>query len=124
MWARILNIILGLYVMIAPALFNFNPALSNSNHIVGPLVITFAVISLWDINQRVRLASIVTGAWLIISAFIFSAPATIYLIGNAVAGLLIIIFALVKSNVKHQYGGGWRSLFQNNPEHMRAAEKK
>lgn|SRR5690349_1566413 len=124
MWGRIFNIILGLYIMVSPALFDYNQALSNNNHIVGPLIITFAVIALWDINQQMRRANIVTGGWLVLSAFIFSAPASIYLILQAVAGLLIIIFSLVKGKVVHQYGGGWRSLWQKNPEHMQAAENQ
>lgn len=124
MVARILNIILGLAVMVAPALFDYNQALANNNHIVGPLIITFAVIALWDINRQVRLANVVTGGWLIIAAFIFSAPATLYLILQAIAGALIIAFALVKGKEAHQYGGGWRSLWQKNPEHIQHANKE
>lgn len=123
MIARILNIILGLYIMVSPALFPYNQALSNNNHIAGPLIITFAVIALWDINRQVRLANVVTGSWLIISAFIFSAPATLYLIMQGAAGLLIIVLALIKGKVVHQYGGGWRSLWQDHPEHMQKSEQ-
>lgn len=121
MVARILNILLGLYIMASPALFHYSQALSDNNHIAGPLIITFAVIALWDINRQVRLANVVTGGWLILSVFLFSAPAAIYLILQVAAGLLIIVFSLIKGKVVHQYGGGWRSLWQNNPEHMQKA---
>ncbi|MGI8952606.1 MAG: SPW repeat domain-containing protein [Chitinophagaceae bacterium] len=117
MWARILSMLIGLGLMITPAVFNFDKIAADNNHIVGPLVITFAVISLWEINRNVRLFNIVTGGWLIISPFIlkFSSPA---LLIDLFSGIAVVIFSFYKGKIKHSYGGGWRSLFQKNPLHI------
>lgn len=116
MWAQIVNIIIGLALMVTPAILKFNKVAANNNHIVGPLVITFAVISFWEINRNVRLFNIVTGCWLILSPFIvaFSSEA---LVTDIASGIAIIIFSLFKSKIKSRYGGGWRSLFQKHPLH-------
>jgi hypothetical protein len=33
---------------------------------------------------------------------------------DTIAGVLIILFALVKRKTKNQYGGGWIQLFKRN----------
>lgn len=121
MWAKIVNILIGLGVMVSPAIFTFNKAAADNNHIVGPLVLTFAIISLWEINQNVRLFNIISGLWLVISPFIIgftSAGRTV----DVVAGVAVIFFSLCKEKSKHRYGGGWRSLFQKDPLHIKATE--
>ena len=123
MWAQMINILLGLWVMISPALLNYNQTIANNNHIAGPLIITFAVVSLWEVNRNVRVMNIVTGAWMIASVFLLPADSTIALISNGIAGLLILIFSFVKRPTNDAYGGGWSSLFQKNPLHLQAAEK-
>jgi hypothetical protein len=117
MWTRIVNILIGLGVMIAPALFKFNSVAADNNHIVGPLVLTFAIVSLWEINRNVRLFNIVTGSWLIVSPFIIGFTNTPLFI-DVVLGMAVLVFSLNKGTVKNRYGGGWRSLFQKNPLHV------
>jgi len=119
MWAQIINIVIGLGLMVTPALLRFNKVAADNNHIVGPLVITFAVISLWEINRNARLFNIVTGCWLILSPFIvgFSSVA---LVTDIVSGIAVILFSLNKGKIKSRYGGGWRSLFQKHPLHVQA----
>jgi hypothetical protein len=117
MWAQIANILIGLGVMIAPALFKFNKVAADNNHIVGPLVLTFAIISLWEINRNARLFNIITGAWLILSPFITGFTSVARTV-DIVCGVAIILFSLNKGTIQTRYGGGWRSLFQKNPLHV------
>jgi len=118
MWAAIINIIIGLFVMIAPAAFHFDKTIADQYYIVGPIVITFAVVSLWEVNHAAHYFSIPAGLWIIIAPFIFhfqSAAATWLAV---ICGVLIILLSLVKRKVKGHYGGGWRSLLQKHPAHM------
>lgn len=116
MWAQLTNILIGLWIMISPVMFYADKTAANNQHITGPLIITFAVIALWEINRNVRLVNILMGIWLIVSPlFIHFDNAMIW--SNIIAGVLIIIFSLVKRKRKTKYGGGWKSLFQTNPVH-------
>ena len=121
MWAQIINIVIGIGLMAAPAIVGFDKVASNNNHIVGPLVITFAVVSLWEINRNVRWFNIVTGAWLILSPFIIGFGASAQAIDIA-GGIAVILFSLHKGKIKNKYGGGWRSLFQKHPLHVQAVK--
>lgn len=119
MWAQIVNILIGLGLMVVPAIFKFDRIAADNNHIVGPLVVTFAVISLWEINRNARLFNIVTGLWLVLSPFVlgFASPERTI---DILSGVAVILFSLFKGKIKSRYGGGWRSLFQKHPMHMEA----
>lgn len=121
MWAKIANIVLGLGVMVAPAIFKFEKIAANNNHIAGPSVLTFAIISLWEINRNVRFFNVVTGLWLVLSPFILHF-ASVDRIIDISTGIAIGIFSLFKERLKTRYGGGWRSLFQKNPLHIQAVK--
>jgi len=106
--------------MATPAVLNVNKTAADNYHIVGPLVITFAVVSLWEINRNVRWFNIATGCWLVLSAFVLKTASPVFAL-NIGCGLAVILFSLYKGKIKNAYGGGWRSLFQKHPLHMQAA---
>lgn len=110
MWAQLINALIGLIIMISPGVIPFTQTEANNNHIFGPLAFTFAVISLWECNRNARLINIIIGAWLIIAPFIFQFQTNAFLI-DIIAGILLILFSLVKGKITNQFGGGWRSLF-------------
>lgn len=124
MWAQAINMVLGIWVMASPAVLHYNQTVSNNNHIVGPLIITFAVVALWDINRNVRFVNVLLGVWLIASVFILPAQSYTSMLSNGVAGLAIVLFSLVKRKTNDAYGGGWRSLFQKHPLHLQEAERQ
>lgn len=109
--------------MISPEILKMNQVTSNNNHIVGPLIITFAVISLWDINRSVIRANIVLGSWLLIALFVLDFTQTIAFSSNGACACFIIVLSSIKRRSKGKFGGGWRSLFQHNPIHLREAQK-
>ncbi|MGH7966442.1 MAG: SPW repeat domain-containing protein, partial [Candidatus Binatia bacterium] len=46
MWAQLTNILLGVWLMVAPAVFGYVGTASTNDRIVGPLVASFAMIAL------------------------------------------------------------------------------
>ena len=114
---------MGLWLMVSPGIFKMNQITSDNNHIIGPLVVTFSIISLWDINRNVIKANIVLGAWLLIALFVLDFSKTIAFYSNGGCACFLIAFSLVKRKPKDKFGGGWRSLFQHHPVHLREAER-
>jgi hypothetical protein len=111
MWAQAINIIIGLLVMVAPDIWHFDKIASHNNHIAGPMVITFAITALWEVNRNVRWFNIPIGFWLIFSPLFFHFSTTAINI-NIFSGLFIVILSLFKGSIKQRFGGGWRSLWQ------------
>lgn len=121
MWAAILNTILGVWVIIAPWALSYDPDVANKNYIIGPIVITFAITAIWEVNRSLRYANILCGLLLAASPFLFSYDG-MALYNDLVTGIAILGLSLVKGSVKGRYGGGWRSLLESNPVHMQQRE--
>ena len=110
MWAAILNIILGIWIIVAPAVLNFDINAANNNHIVGPLIVTFAIVAIWEINRSVRYFNLVAGIWLVAAPFLLSFDSSAATWVDVVSGALVAVTSLFKGRISKKYGGGWRSL--------------
>jgi hypothetical protein len=119
MWGAVINILLGLWLMFSPGLLQFDKAASDNNYIVGPLILTVAIIALWEVNRSVRFFNVVLGAWLVVSPFMLGFKLSTAIWGVILPGVLIVVCSLVKSSIKRSYGGGWGSLLEKDPEHAR-----
>ena len=118
MWARILNVVLGLWIMVAPAFLGYSQAAANNGHIVGPVIVTFSVISFWEVSRPVRKWNYILAAWLLLAPWVLGYDKTVGFISDMGVAVLVIIFASVKGKIEEKFGGGWPSLWQENPEHM------
>lgn len=123
MWAQIFNIVIGLFLMFAPSIFSFGKADSDHFYIVGPLIITNAIIALWEFNRGIRWLNVLIGAWLLVSPFILQSKGSVASIA-IVSAILLVLFSIFKGSVKRRYGGGWSSLFQKEPVHLKEASEK
>ncbi|AVR46630.1 hypothetical protein C7S20_15920 [Christiangramia fulva] len=124
MWGGILNSIIGLWLMSAPGIFQYGSAASNNGHIVGPVIVTFAVVSMWEATRGVRKWNFPMGAWLLVAPWILGYDSTLAIVSNMLSGVLVIFFATIKGSIEQRYGGGWSSLWQKNPQHLKEAEKQ
>ena len=124
MWPRIINIITGLWLTAAPAVFQFDKRIADNDHIVGPLVISVAVISIADAVRNFRYVNTLAGLWLLLAPWIISYDNNIAIINSIICGIVVVCFSLIKGDVDNRFGGGWRSLFHKNPVHLQEANKQ
>lgn len=122
MWPCIVSIVVGLWVMISPAIFTSQKSMADVDYICGPLLITFAVIALWEINRSVIKANLVVAIGLIVATLLIQANTNLF-ISNLASSLVIIGLSLVKGTITESFGGGWKSLFEESPLHIQEAEK-
>lgn len=121
MWAQVVNIVLGLFLMVAPAIWPFDKMESHHHYIIGPLIITFGITALWEVNRNTRWMNVLFGIWLLLSPFVLGTRGLVAKI-DIFIGILLIVFSLFKGTITQRYGGGWQSLFQKNPAHLQEAE--
>lgn len=124
MGAAVLSIVVGLWLMVSPAFLHMSQQAANNNHMTGPLAVTFAVVSLWEINRNVIRVNLLVGAWVLVSLLVLPYSAFAVLLSNGFSGLALLLFSLKKRTAKKNFGGGWQSLIQHNPPHLQAAEKE
>ena len=111
MWAQIINTGLGIWLMVAPSVLSYDKVGSDNCHVVGPLIVTFAFVSCWEITRPVRKVNYLTGAWLLLAPWILGYDETLPILNDMIVGALVIGFAWVEGKITASFGGGWKSLW-------------
>ncbi|HET7599952.1 MAG TPA: hypothetical protein VFK09_06645 [Gemmatimonadales bacterium] len=109
MWARVASLALGLWLMAAPGVLDYGGAGRVNDLVVGPIAAAAAAIAISGVTRGIRWVNVLLGAWLVLSAGIFSrTPPARW--STAAIGLAMLALGLVKGTVRQRYGGGWRAL--------------
>jgi short-subunit dehydrogenase len=116
MWAAIISVFVGVWMMVAPGVLNFDRDQALNHFIAGPLVITAAVIAAWEVNRSFRYFNLLAGMWMTASAFLLLPVNYGAMWSSAVSGGLLIVLSLIKGKISGHYGGGWKNLFKSNAE--------
>lgn len=120
MWPRLINTAVGIWLMAAPAVLGYEESAAEINdRIVGPLVVTFAFVAIWDVIRPLRKINFMLGVWLL------AAPAVLQysfvnILNSFICGILIIIFSSVKGRQKHMYDGGWSMVWEKGGHKQRS----
>ena len=100
------SIALGAWLMFTRVTFGTSGAMANSDHLVGALVVTFAIIAWGEVARSARFVNIVFGAWLIAAPFVLDgAGSTLALWNSVVSGGLLIALSIPRGPVRDFYAG-------------------
>lgn len=114
MWARILNALLGIWLMAAPAMLGYGePALIN-DRIFGPIAASLATIAIWQATRPLRWLNLLIGIWLLLAPWVLSYPQAAATLNSSIVGILMIALALVKGKTNQEFGGGWSTLWHQS----------
>lgn len=119
MWTKFANIVLGLWLMTAPTILGYGSAAADNGHIIGPLIVTFSTISLWEATSAVQKWNYPFAIWLLLAPWVLGYNFSIAIILDMLVGAMVFALSTAKSKKKNSYGGGWSSLWQKNPDHMK-----
>ena len=114
MWAQLINAALGIWLMAAPDIFGFNKTIADNDHIVGPIIATFAITAIFENTRPLRRFNWLPGAWLLLAPWVLGYDSTAATINDMLTGALVIAFSCIKGRVKNNIGGGWSSLWKAN----------
>ena len=118
MWAQIINALLGIWLMAAPAVLGVSDAATTNDRIVGPIVAAFATVAAWEVTRPLRWVNLPLGLWLVLAPWVLG-YGTASTANSMVVGAVIVALSLVKGKIGTRYGGGWRTVLRGNPEWAR-----
>ncbi|MBA3342855.1 MAG: NAD-dependent epimerase/dehydratase family protein [Gemmatimonadaceae bacterium] len=95
---------LGVWLMFAPSVLGIDGTAAGSNHLVGALVVTFAVIALAEVARSVRFVNVALGAWVALSPWLLTGASGAAAWGNVVAGALLILLSIPRGRIVQRYG--------------------
>jgi nucleoside-diphosphate-sugar epimerase/uncharacterized membrane protein len=100
----LLSAALGVWLMFAPAALGSRGAAADSDHLVGALVVTFAIIALAEVVRALRFINAAFGAWLVASAWLLGGATTATRWSDVVLGGALILLSLPRGVVRERYG--------------------
>jgi len=104
-WPLVVSALIGIWLMFTRLVFGTSGAMANSDHLVGALIVTVAVIAFAEVGRALRFVNIAFGAWLIVAPWLLEGAGNTWAVINSIAcGLLIIVLSLPRGRIKYRYG--------------------
>jgi hypothetical protein len=101
---------LGVWLMFTRMSLGTEGAMADSDHLVGALVFTISIAAFAEVARPLRGLNIPLGAWLIAAPWLLGGAGWAATIGSAAVGGLLILLAIPRGPIRHQYGDWDRYL--------------
>ena len=109
-WNLLLSVGLGVWLMLTPSVLGSAGAAAHSDHLVGALIVTTAVIALADVGRAMRFLNILFAAWVIAAPWILGGATPTSRWSDAIVAALVILLSLPRGPVGERYGSWQRYI--------------
>lgn len=106
-WTLGLSAGIGMFLMLSRAIFDNSAQLAASNHLIGALVLTTAVIACAEVARPLRFLNTLFGFWLIIAPWLLDGGTVAGGLVGMVAGVLLIALSLPRGRRSKEHYGSW-----------------
>ena len=103
-WNLVVSAAVGLWLMFAPSVLGSTGTAAHSDHLVGALIVTAAVIALADVGRAVRFINVLFGAWVIVAPWLLGGATTGSTLSGIIAGALVILLSFPRGKIGERYG--------------------
>lgn len=108
--ARLVAVATGVWLMFAPWLLDYGDPAASNDRIVGPIAGSFAFVACWDVLMPMRWPTVPCGAWLVAAPVVLGYDDPLAWVSSIASGLVFVATAFVGTDLRHRFGGGWRSV--------------
>jgi len=106
-WTVVTSTILGIWLMFSRLIFGTVPPMANSDHLVGALIITVAVIAMAEVGRALRFINVLLGLWLIAAPWLIAGAGTLAAWASMVVGAAVILLSLSRGSRSDEHYGSW-----------------
>jgi len=106
-WTLVASALLGVWLMLTRLMFGTEPPMADSDHLVGALIVTAAVISMAEVARPLRFLNIVFGLWLIAAPWIMDGASMLASWAGVLIGLVLIALSLPRGARSKEHYGSW-----------------
>jgi len=103
-WRLLVSAALGLWLMAAPAVFDTSGVAADSDHLVGALTVTTAVIAMAEVVRAGRFLNVLFCVWLIVAPWLFSSASAGARVNDVITGVAVILISFRRGIVRDRYG--------------------
>lgn len=109
-WNLLVSAGLGLWLMAAPAVLGVTGAAADSDHLMGALVVTWAVIAFGEIVRPARLLNVPTGLWIAAAPWLLSGHTGASRWNDVLIGAVVVALSLRRGRIEERFAGWKRFL--------------
>jgi nucleoside-diphosphate-sugar epimerase len=106
-WTLIASSVLGAWLMFSRLVFGAEGAVADSDHLVGAMIITVAVIAMAEVARPLRFLNVLFGLWLIATPWMLSGATAGAAWNDVICGLLVIALSLPRGTRSGEHYGSW-----------------
>ena len=99
--------VIGVLLMLTRILFGTEGGMANSDHVVGALVITVAIIATAEVARALRLINVAFGAWLVAAPFLLDGVGHLGAVASVVAGIALVGLSFPRGKRSAEHYAGW-----------------
>jgi uncharacterized membrane protein len=103
-WNLLRSVVLGLWLMLAPYLLGSRASAAHSDHLLGAIIVTVAMIALADVGRAARFINLALGAWVMISPWLLEGATASAAWNDAIVGALVILLSFRRGRIGERYG--------------------
>lgn len=109
-WTLGVSIALGIFLMLTRVLLGTDGSIANSDHVVGALVMTVAIIATAEVVRLLRFINIGFGLWLCVAPFLLSGGGAVHTIASVAIGIALVGLSLPRGRRSEEHYAGWDRL--------------
>jgi nucleoside-diphosphate-sugar epimerase len=109
-WNLLLSALVGVWLMAAPSVLGLGGGAADATHIVGALVVTFAVVAIAEPARMTRFLNAVLGACVLVMPWVLEGGAPGWAWTSLASGPALVALSLRRGPVTDRYGGWQRFI--------------
>jgi nucleoside-diphosphate-sugar epimerase len=106
-WTLAVSIAIGVFLMLTRLVFDTAGEMANSDHVVGALVITVAIIATAEVARALRFVNVAFGGWLVLAPWILEGDSIAAALTSVVLGLALIGLSLPRGRRTDEHYASW-----------------
>lgn len=108
--AAAVGVVVGIWMMFAPAVLGYSGSAATSDRIVGPVAAAAAWVAVVEVTRSLRWVNVPLGMWAALSPLVLHPPAAAT-IHSVLSGIVLVTSSLAIGPIpRERYGGGWKTL--------------
>ena len=108
-WNLLVSAALGAWLMVAPAVFQTQGQAAHSDHILGALVVTVAIVAFAEVTRAARFINIALALGIIVLPWLLGGGTLAASLNALIVGTLLIVLSIAPGKIKNSYGS-WNPL--------------
>lgn len=106
-WTLTASRAIGVLLMLTRLIFGNTGTMANSDHVVGALALTVAIIATAEVARPLRLINVLFGLWLIAAPWLLDGATSVASWASVILGIALVALSLPRGKRSQEHYASW-----------------